>query len=100
MIKKLMLFVFLTASSSTGETPCETEARLAVEVREGLEHLRDMRMLLQQTCREKALAKECARQRIEFRAFAAELSALEEERISAESACKASPKTIRSNSPN
>ncbi len=89
------LFLFLVAafalSLSTWARADASTCSKALTMVEGLhdaqEHLKDMKSLAAQVCAEPALKKECARQRIEIRAFEAELLELERETLAALREC-------------
>ncbi len=81
-------FGLLLAGAAHAEPDCRRALAMVAELHEAQAALADMRELAAQVCTEPALKKECARQRIEIRAYESELRELERETLAALRACR------------
>ena len=89
------LLVLLTVSRLRAEPtePCARAEYLANEVADGLAIIDELIEMARPVCAEKALARDCARQRIEIRARITEVKQLEAMQRKAALQCKAGTAT-------
>ncbi len=96
----IMAFVLLFAAwSRADQDHCRKAMAMVSELHDAEADLADMKALASQLCSERALRKECARQRIEIRAYEAELLALQRETLTELRACNASKATRKASAP-
>ncbi len=92
-MKNLFLFLVtafvlaLACSARADGDTCSRALAMVEELHDAQVDLSDMKELAAQVCAEPALKKECARQRIEIRAFEAEIRELETETLAALRSC-------------
>lgn len=73
--------------------PCARAEYLAGEVADGLQIIDELIEMARPVCAEKALARECARQRIEIRERIAEVKQLQAQQTKSAAQCKAQTAT-------
>ncbi len=93
----VMSAIVAYAAWANAEEPCERAAYLAGEIEDGLIIIDELIEMARPVCAEKALARDCARQRIEIRARLAEVKQLETLRRAAAAKCKAGTATRKAN---
>lgn len=98
MKNNLLLFLIMAAvlafsAWARADGPCERAEFLAEQVADGLALIDELIEMARPVCAERALARDCARQRIEIRARIAEVKQVEAMRRLAASKCKAGAAT-------
>lgn len=85
----VVLFVLAFSSWARADEPCSKALAMVEELHDATAQLADMKALYAQVCAERKNRRECVEQRVEIRAFEAELRQLELETLAALRACNA-----------
>lgn len=89
----LLVLLFAQWARSEPTEPCARADYLAGEIEDGLELIEELIAMAKPVCAERALARECARQRIEIRARIAEVMQLRVQQRKAAEQCKSGTAT-------
>lgn len=98
LVIALFVLAFAAWARSEPTEPCARADYLAGEIQDGLDLIEELIAMAKPVCADRALARECARQRIEIQARIAEVLQLKEQWRKAAERCRAGTATRKASS--